>query len=515
MNTLTSSKLAAPAVGSKQSRQSQLLTGTAARFTGWIAEIMYRFFLLHPFLLKFRYIKGVERLRWWTGIMKAKRVHLLASRRVPAYMQLISEAHDGSRFEIPVTDKENYIKRFTIDERCTGGRIPLGGVVFDESSGSSGIPTNWVRCLREREENQRIIRFAVNALLPSPNKFIINAFALGPWATGMNISFAFEKTNILKSLGPDEAKIVNTVKLFGDKYHYIVMGYPPFLKNLADNNNIDWNAYTVTFIFGGEAMSEPMRAHILNKGIRHIYGSYGASDLDLNLAAENEFCINLRKTLLNNRELGRKMLRFDGAVPMIFQYNPCDFFMETTDEGELLVTVCRASHLAPKIRYNIRDLAQIIRWPELKRILEDAGIELSSLGRLRTDLPFLFHFGRADMAVAYYGCKVKPGDIQECLFGLPSLGNVIHGFSLRTVETESLVKKLIIDVELAPGADTSNFLSQTYIGPLLQKLQAINQDFRESIRMVPPEGSPEIVFHAYHAVHFAENDFRIKNRYIL
>src|SRR5205807_188845 len=136
------------------------------------------------------------------------------------------------------SDKENYIKKFPIHMRCKKGIIPIKGVVFDESSGSSGIPTNWVRSIKERTENQKIIRFAVNSIIPDKNKFIINAFALGPWATGMNISFAFEKTNILKSLGPDEDKIINTLKLFGTDYHYVIMGYPPFLKNLSDNKKL-------------------------------------------------------------------------------------------------------------------------------------------------------------------------------------------------------------------------------------------------------------------------------------
>ena len=42
----------------------------------------------------------------------------------------------------------------------------------------------------------------------------------------------------------------------------------------------------MSFIFGGEGMSESMRRYLLDKGIASVYGSYGASDLELNIAAD-------------------------------------------------------------------------------------------------------------------------------------------------------------------------------------------------------------------------------------
>jgi phenylacetate-CoA ligase len=486
-------------------------------------QFSYRLLMLHPSLMKLRYAKGFEKARWNAGKIKAWGIYLMAQKNVPAYKKFYKNVPGNNELlktrlpeltYIPETDKENYVKKYSIAERCKKGVIPFSGIVFDESSGSSGIPTNWLRSLKEREENQKIIRMAVNILIPDKNKFIINSFALGPWATGMNISFAFEKTNLLKSLGPDERKIVNTLKLFGTDYHYLIMGYPPFLKNLSDNKNLDWAKYKVTFIFGGEAMSEPMRRYILDKGVKKVYGSYGASDLDLNLSAENDFTISLRKILLENKNLAKRLLKHDGAIPMIFQYNPADFFIETNSESELLITLCRNSYLAPKVRYNIHDLGQIVRLPELESILKEFNLSVSDIGELKTDLPFLFHYGRADMAVAYYGCKVKPGDLQECIFKIGDLGNVVNGFSIKTVENERCVKKLIIDIELKHGLDPEKYNDGSYLYDLIAKLKEINQDFRESIRMVPAEGFPELHFHKFHSQHFSENDYRIKNKYI-
>ena len=48
-------------------------------------------------------------------------------------------------------DKPNYILPYSIEERCLNGEFFQEGVVIDESSGSTGIPYNWVRNLKERE----------------------------------------------------------------------------------------------------------------------------------------------------------------------------------------------------------------------------------------------------------------------------------------------------------------------------------------------------------------------------
>ena len=51
--------------------------------------------------------------------------------------------------------------------------------------------------------------------------FVVNAFALGPWATGMAVSMATVDVAILKSLGPDVGKIEATLRQFGPHYRYL------------------------------------------------------------------------------------------------------------------------------------------------------------------------------------------------------------------------------------------------------------------------------------------------------
>ena len=203
--------------------------------------------------------------------------------------------------------------------------------------------------------------------------FILNAFALGAWATGMNVSLSLTPSSIVKSTGPNLDKIVGTMVEFGPGYRYVVMGYPPFLKGLADDPRIDWDQYIVDAGYGGEGISEGLRTY-LGKRFKRVVGSYGASDLEVNMAIETELCIALRRAISDDPKLRAALIRTDyGVTPMIFQYNPMAYYVETNAAGELVVTMSRPYHIAPKVRYNIHDRGHVLRFPQLKRILRETG----------------------------------------------------------------------------------------------------------------------------------------------
>ena len=152
------------------------------------------------------------------------------ARQSPAYRQLLSE-HPGAKVEfhglapdfsrLPITDKAGYVLRFSVEERCRGGKLPGRGVTIDESSGTGGTPNNWVRGIEERADMRLMLQSSGRVLLGDAPIFVINAFALGPWATGMTISMSLADAAIVKSTGPEISKIENTLKLFGPGYRYL------------------------------------------------------------------------------------------------------------------------------------------------------------------------------------------------------------------------------------------------------------------------------------------------------
>jgi phenylacetate-CoA ligase len=79
------------------------------------------------------------------GRWRAVRAYDHAARKVPAYRRFVHAAALGDMdpvaLRLPATDKANYIRPFTIPERCVGGRLPTRDVAIDESSGSPAPPT--------------------------------------------------------------------------------------------------------------------------------------------------------------------------------------------------------------------------------------------------------------------------------------------------------------------------------------------------------------------------------------
>ena len=489
----------------------------------WLVELFRKPLMLSNFTIRLIYIPGINKIRTFNSKARAYSEFIKAKRRVPAYKSFL-KTHNFSKpsfsgllpniHEIPEIDKENYIKKFSIDARCVGGKIPTKNIIIDESSGSSGTATNWVRGLKERKRNAKMIEFGMRTLVGKEPLFVINAFALGPWATGVNVTMSCVSFSKLKSLGPEKEKIENTLKQFGENHNYVIMGYPPFLKYLVDTSEIEWDKFNIAFIFGGESMSEGMRDYLFQKGIKKAYSSLGASDLELNISAENDFTISLRRLLRSNQSLQSKILKHTGALPMIFQYNPTDFLIESSETGELIVTIGRPDYIAPKIRYNIHDRGHTLSLKDLYSILKSLNISLDKLAKPQTDLPLLLHYGRADMTVSFFGANISPTDVNEVIYSLPELSKIVNSYNLSIDEDKEGTKKLIISLEVQKGETTELLDLEKTQATFFENLSKINQDFREVRKMLPNSSLTVLCFEDFGSGSFKENDIRIKAKYI-
>lgn len=475
---------------------------------------------------KFLLVPGFESLRWKVGIWRAWESFYLAYWQVAAYRDYLS--HRGGKPDIPVTkglipdlsvipemDKASYVKAYGIHERIKKGKLPRHGVMVDESSGSSGQPTSWVRGPTERLVVSQMMRLSYHDSIDQKRPvFILNAFALGAWATGMNVSLSLTPCSIVKSTGPNIDKIIHTMIEFGADYRYVVMGYPPFLKALADDSRIDWKKYIVDAGYGGEGISESLRTYLLQK-FQRVVGSYGASDLEVNMAIETELCVMLRRAVSDDAKLREQLIRTDyGVTPMIFQYNPLAYYLETNAAGELVVTMSRPFHIAPKIRYNIHDRGHILRVPKLRQILRSAGRE-DILGKVENDLPLLFLYGRSDMSVDYYGANVTPDSIREVVYAVQTLAPIINTFRLLSYEDNQANKRMEIACELMPGArppeDTASLTREVF-----ERLAKINADFLNAWKhTAPADNMPLLTLHPFETGPFAGGQRKLKNEYVV
>ncbi|MDS0858948.1 hypothetical protein NUV25_14655 [Burkholderia pseudomultivorans] len=450
------------------------------------------------------------------GRLRARMAFLKASAVCPAYIAFLeAEGYDARGkwrlSDVPVMTKENYIKRYSIEQRCYDGAIPKSGVVIDESSGSTGQPNNWVRSAAERSDVKRILQLNYQLVFRDSGKILLNCFALGPWATGMNVSMSLVDVGIMKSIGPDRLKLINTLKLFGPKYQYLIFGYPPFIRSVVDECDIDLGAYHIDFIVGGEGLSEALRDHLLRKA-NTVISSYGASDLEINIGVETPTTIGLRRLLSGRPELCRELFGRD-TPPMIFQYNALDYVIETNADGELLVTIGRQSGAAPKIRYNIRDSGGTYAFRALNERLSKHGLRLTDFAPRTSYFPFLFVYGRNDSSVPFYGSKVFPSDIEQILSASPALHEAFSTFQLATSEDAQLTSFLHVHLERASGDARMPFDDARLHAELFDGLKRVNQDFREVSRLFDP-AQLVVHLHDHDTGPFRGRDIRIKNKYI-
>jgi phenylacetate-CoA ligase len=453
-----------------------------------------------------------------------------ARARVPAYRQFL-ERHgwrDDPRLapaerlrRLPETDKDGYIKAYRTEQRCLDGRIPAVGTLIDESSGSSGTPYNWVRGAAELHEvHQELAQFS--RYLCGEHVVTINGFSMGAWATGVNVGEAMRAIGIVKSTGPDIDKILYTLDFFGPDYTYIITGYPPFLKHLIDEGEargVDWGRFRMFAFSGGEGMSEGLRAY-LERRFQRLYSGYGASDLDIGLAGELPLTVWLRKHAIANHDLRRALFGDDPRLPMVFQFDPLDYYVETNDERELIVTINRLSVLSPRIRYNVHDAGGVIPYQRLLAILRDFRLdpvpEVRRPGQPIFPLPVLYLFGRSDSTLSYMGANIYPEDVEEALFADPDDARALGGFCLELLDVGGGEQRVCVHVEVEGGDDArSEALAERLRRRVYAHLLEANRDFRASVGEDRSAGEILVRLHAPGQGPFAGNAGRIKRRYIL
>ncbi len=495
---------------------------------------MFDYILLYPLLLVLR---GVRRTMNTTGKayllinmpvfqpllrrigkLKAYQVYLHAQRTTPAYRKFlnanghrpITKTKDWQK--IPITTKENYVKKYSIESRCQGGRIPLKGVVIDESSGSSGTPNSWVRSIDERRDVKRILQITLGLTFQEKHFFFLNCFALGPWATGMNVSMSLVDVGIMKSLGPDKVKLENSLRQFGPNYHYLITGYPPFIKNFVDTTELDLKQYTMDLITGGEGMSEGLRTYLLQY-FKTVRSSYGASDLEINIGGETDLAIHVRQTLLKHPEACADIFGTP-EPPMLFQYDPLDYVIETNEDKELIFTICRFHTAAPKIRYNLHDIGAVYTYKELQGrmaahgLVIDGGTERHRHG----SFPFLCVYGRGDLTVPFYGAKIFTANIEAIINDDRRLVKSINSFQIKSFDDDQLNRRLELTLEKVAGAKVG-LSEQELTKVFYDGLMRVNQDFREVTKMFTMD-SVVVKLADFGTGQFAGRDIRVKNKYI-
>ncbi|MGW4498290.1 phenylacetate--CoA ligase family protein [Micromonospora sp. NPDC004336] len=498
------------------------------RFASFSLTGLYSLHQVHPAVWRFMarnyrpYMSRFARLHAWMTCQ-------FAAIDVPAYGDFLRR--NGWRFRwfdlssYPPTDKQSYVTAYPEAQRCWHGEIEIAGSVVDESSGSSGQPFNWIRSRRELRSVHKNLAGYATMVFPSKRRFVINAYSMGAWATGTNTGIAMAKIAMVKNTGPDLQKIADTLRYFGPGFEYIVTAYPPFLKHLRDKldaEDFPWGEYRISGLVGGEGMTEALRDYLEERFLK-VRSGYGASDLTIGIAGETDLTVWVRRRLRTDADVRAALLGPDEhRLPMVFQYNPLETYLETNAEHEVICTINSTAVLNPKVRYNIGDEGRLVAYPDVLAAIGDPAARRDAERAARTDrmrLPLLFLFGRKDSTISYMGANIYPQDVEYGLYAGNPLAHLLQSFCLELAEHADLESRPVVNLQLredaALGPDERLALAETCRDGVLRHLSQASRDFAESLAEDPSAADLRVRVHDHGTGPFAGTASKIKNVYLV
>jgi phenylacetate-CoA ligase len=430
------------------------------------------------------------------GFAETRQLLTHVAAEVPAYAEILRERQidpaairKPSDFAaLPLLDKANYVRRFSQDQVVLGGdraRCDFYAV----SSGSTGEPTFWPRAAAD--EYPIAVRFeqVFCDMFEAHEKrtLAIVCFAMGTWVGGMFTTFCLRAVAekgyriMIATPGNKPDEIIRIVeRLGGDFEQTVLLGYPPFLKEVIDAGRakgLDWGRFKPRLVLAGEVFSETWRELMAERAgvedILHFAASlYGTADAGV-LAQETPLSVAIRRFLSKHPALAHEIFG-DTRLPTLCQYDPTSRYFEVVD-GTLAFS---GDNGVPLIRYHIADRGGIARYQDMLGKLAKSGFDPAALGLGgHRRQPFVWVFGRANFTISYFGANIFPETVSLAL-EQPSVRSFVTGKFVMEVK-EGLGDKpaFTLAVELAQGTKGKPDLSDLIAATVLATLRELNSEF--------------------------------------
>ncbi|MGW4802233.1 phenylacetate--CoA ligase family protein, partial [Nonomuraea sp. NPDC004297] len=271
---------------------------------------------------------------------------------VPAYGRFLAEhGVDAGKIvtpadfaQLPMTTKDNYTRRHPLPDLCRDGVI---GDMIAVSSGSTGVPSFWPRSASDErliaERFEEVFRDSFAAR--ERRTLAVVCFALGTWVGGLfTVSCCRHLAErgypiAVVAPGTDRREIARVLPELAPHFDQVVLlGYPPFLKNVIDTEDLPWADWDVKLVTAGEVFSEEWRALVAERAgiadpVRGIASLYGTADAGV-LGNETPLSVEIRRFLSGRPETARRLFG-ESRLPTLLQYDPGVRFFET-HQGTLL-----------------------------------------------------------------------------------------------------------------------------------------------------------------------------------
>lgn len=457
----------------------------------------------------------------------------IASTRVPAYRDFLIknkiQPEKISTFEdfqhLPTTDKETYLSQYPLDQLCVDGQLPITNLI-SSSSGSTGKPLYWPRYLEQDIGAAKAIELQLltNYDIDKIPTLMVVSFGLGIWSAGIYMltasRFVAEKDHRLTLVSPgiDLEETTRVIRNLSSYFQQtILVGFPGFAKDVIDNlekEKFDFKKANLKVFTAGEVLTESWRNHIFqiigeDNAFKDITSVLASAEGGL-IGMETPLCVFIRRKCFQDKNIHEAF--FGGSnLPSVVQYNPLAKFVEIVSKKLTLTS----GGALPLIRYDTKDRSQTASIDDVFAKFNKLGISkdqiLKETQSSPWSLPFVYVYGRDDLACTIYAVNVYPESVKDILISTELRGKITGRFSMRTGEDSMSNQYLEMFVELSKDSNEKVFFASWLEQYIAAHLQQVNSEFR---RLSQSISRPLIQVHLrpYHDQQFFASQ---KQKYII
>jgi phenylacetate-CoA ligase len=475
-----------------------------------------------------RFIR-TKRSAFWE---KERQTHSLrlfhrAAHEVPAYKDFLKKNRiDPVKIKtptdfgsVPTINKKNYLRQYPL-EKLMWPQEFRGPLTWTATSGSTGEPFYFSRSSQLDWEYSLIAEmyFQNNRLTLEGPTLVLVCLGMGVWIAGLLNYEAFriaaERGGYPISIltpGINKGEIFKALKNLAPHFRQtILLGYPPFLKDLIDEApsiGINLKKLNIRFLSGAEAFTENFRDYLVKKAhARSLYfdtlNIYGSADIG-SMAFETPTAILIRRLSAKYQRVADDLFPNIRRTPTLAQYNPL-FINFEAPHGEITLS---GDSAIPLLRYEIGDNGGILSMDEIQTILKKHGVDLAHEANsvcinAICNLPFVYVYERNDFAVSLYGLKIYPEGVREALLD-PSLTSYITGKFTMEVKFDSRQNQYwMLHLELRNDKKKSNALKERTLRIVLAHLRKTNSEFKELANHLQQRAFPKIAFWPYESIEY-------------
>lgn len=447
---------------------------------------------------------------------QALKMFFEAAKNVPAYQTFLkNNGCDPKKIKtwndfitkVPFTSKPGYLRQFPL-KKLTHNNLD-SSIVFSSTSGSTGEPFYFPRSSELDWQYSLILEEYLNNISKDKNKrtLVVVAFGMGVWIGGVITYQGFKlasdrgKNISIITPGVNKQEIHKTLKKLSPQFDQTVLvGYPPFIKDIideAETDGINLKKLSIKLLFAAESFNESFRDYLAQKlGIKNVctetLNIYGTADVGA-MAFETPIAILIRRLLQKNKKAAKSILGGAERTPTLAQYNP-EFITFEEIDGEVVLT---GDNSVPLVRYKVGDVGGIGSFSKLEKDLKKEGIDLRKEAKKANvpiyELPFVWVYERKDLSVSLYGLQVYPEHIRETLFKKKFQDYLTGRFTLIAQYDANSNQYLEVNLELKKGKKMPVGPRRVCRDALIQVLREKNSEYRELSNFLGDKAYPRLV----------------------